>query len=143
MRNDGWVFVLLMALTSVLFAIGFVSHTAARHLVQAAPAAAAMLLVQTKIRGGQGFAGAVFLVWFSVVAAIFLYLAGMTHIISGTFSAAERILAGCAGVISAFGAIISLRTASVSLSRTTAYFLLGAIVQVGIMKVTVGPLFPG
>lgn len=141
MRDDGRVFFLLMALAGMLFAIGFVSHTATRHLVQAAPAAIAMLLIQTRVKGGLGFAGAVFLVWGLVVAVIFLYLAGKIHFISGTFSTVERILAAGLGILAVLGAGIALRGASVALNRTLAFFLLGAVVQIGIIKITLGPLF--
>jgi hypothetical protein len=143
LRGYGLAFWMLMALATALLAVGVANHSAARHLIQAAPTAIAMLLILTQVSGGRYFAGAVFAVWILATALIFLHLPGIADVVNGDSPTVERVLAAVIGIVSLIGAVSAFGGAKVPVKTGILFFLLGAAVQVVAIEVSVGPLFPG
>ena len=98
MAKTGLTLWMLIALIAALLAEGVISHTPVRHVIQAAPAALAVVIVLSGKGDGQRFASAVFSIWVLIVLLIWLYLLGIANIINGTFSLAERALTVVMGV---------------------------------------------
>jgi len=90
----------LAAITLSLIAIGFVSNTPLRHVVQVIPLIVTLALA---LRGSQGAPDAalpVYLFWLPIMIAIWLFLLGVSSILKGHFTPAEIALtiviaAGC------------------------------------------------
>jgi hypothetical protein len=143
MRGYGTAFWMLMALAFALFAVGFAGHTQARHLIQAAPCAVAMLLILTGAGEGRRFAAGIFLIWILVVALIWLHLLNIVHVIDGDFPAIERVLSLVIGAVSLAGAVAAFRVPPRHFKTWVLYFLLGAAGQVVALQLSFGPLFAG
>jgi hypothetical protein len=84
-----------------LLAVGVVSHTPLRHVIQSAPLALALALTVQRPAWGAWAAAPVLLLWLLVMTLIWLWLTGVARIISGDFPPAEVVLtivigAGCA-----------------------------------------------
>ena len=133
---------MLIALIAALLAEGVISHTPVRHVIQAAPAALAVVIVLSGKGDGQRFASAVFSIWVLIVLLIWLYLLGIANIINGTFSLAERALTVVMGVMSVIGLGVSLAAAKkgpIWLSVIT--FAIGIAIQAAALQISFGPAF--
>lgn len=75
-----------------LMLVGLVSGTPLRHVVQVLPACI-VLVLPTRPSSWSPFAAlAIFIFWLILMALIWLYLLGIAHVITGTFSTPEIIL---------------------------------------------------
>lgn len=139
------VFRLLMALSAALFITGFVISMPARLIVEAAPCAVAMLMLQTAKGDGCRLAAGIGLIWVIVMAEITLspLLAHAAHHL-GPLTAIHPVWAAILGLLSALMVYIAMR-APTDHHRTTRllFFLLGAVGQVVILEITIGPYFSG
>lgn len=110
----------LTALIVALLLVGVVSHLLLRHVVQVVPAVLALIFV---IRGGRAAHYAalpVFLCW--------LFLLGLTRVISGHFTTTETLLTILIGAASLWGLIAVLRCRA-PLLPTIIYFIAFAALQ--------------
>ena len=82
----------LLGVVASLITVGLISDTLARHVVQVAPLLLALGLLTKRPATGAWFAVPVLSVWLAVMAAIWLYLAGLSEIADGTYSTAEVAL---------------------------------------------------
>ena len=80
-----------MSVSSVS-SVGVVSGTLTRHLIQVAPAALALILVASGSPYGSAAALPILTLWAGLMAAIWLFLLGLTSIISGRFTPIEITL---------------------------------------------------
>ena len=127
----------LVLVMAGLIAVGLVSGTLIRHLVQILPLVAAYLLLRRSC--GAGSYGAWIAVgllafWFAIMVLIWLFLLGISDVASGTYTFVEIILTvGIAGGC-LFGVVAGLRRAqSPAWSRRAATVLVTWLVQYGVM----------
>ncbi len=127
----------LGGLAACLLTVGEVSDTLVRHVIQIAPVLAALLAVRWRPAWGAYAAIPVFGFWIFLAGVIWLYLLGVTKIISGHFSTTEILLTVLMVVLGAAGTVAALRMDS----RARWGARLGALVlflamQVGAMDVS-------
>jgi len=99
LRILAWCGVVMIA---ALLIVGAVSHGILRHIVQTSPLWIAVVfgMRQSALTKWAALPGFVF--WLLLMAAIWLYLLGWAHIISGTFSPTEiamTIVVGLAAIV--------------------------------------------
>ncbi len=138
-------FRLLMALVAALFIAGFVLGMPARLIVEAAPAAVAMLLLQTGKGDGCRLAAGIGLVWLIAMAGILLaplHPAAAAHL--GPLTHIHPLGAAVIGLISALMVYISMRAPTEHHFSTRAlFFLLGVAGEIAIIELTLSPYFSG
>jgi hypothetical protein len=83
-----WLLVVALA----LIAVGVVSATLLRHVVQIAPLVLAAVIAAVRPRWAACVAAPLFVHWLLVMIAIWLFLLGVARIFTGTFSPAEVVL---------------------------------------------------
>ena len=99
----------LAGLAVSLILVGFISDTVARHVVQIIPSIFALGLTLRRPATGAWVAIPIFVVWCAVIAAIWLYLLGLSDIVEGSYSALEVVLTVVIAVCSALGIAKSMR----------------------------------
>jgi|SRR5688572_1776769 hypothetical protein len=89
----------LAGLAIALIVVGMVSDTVVRHLVQIAPAVAALTFVRWRPAIGAYAALPIFICWLLIVGLIWLFLVGLSRIANGHYTIAEIVstfvMAGC------------------------------------------------
>jgi hypothetical protein len=118
----------LAVLIVALMCVGVVSHTIARHIVQAVPAVIALVLVARRSPLAPSAAAPICTFWLSVMINIWLFILGMVRIFSGTFSTIEIVLTIVIAAASAAGILAIVRSAM----RLTAASRLATAVGFGI-----------
>jgi hypothetical protein len=84
--KDRWSLVLLTVLACALLAVGAVSGTMLRHVVQILPSIVLIVVVVVwRPRSGPAAALAIDLFWLAIMLFIWLYLAGVARIVTGRF----------------------------------------------------------
>ena len=97
-----------LAIIAALLVVGAVSHGVIRHIVQTSPLWIGIVL---GIRGSGWSKWVVlpcFVFWSLVMVAIWLFLLGWAHIVSGTFSPTEIAMTVVVGVAAIGGTIIAV-----------------------------------
>lgn len=119
----------LAGLVVSLLLVGVVSGTPLRHVVQVLPACLAGVLVLLRI-SWSGFAAApIFLLWFSLMAQIWLFLLGLPSMFGGHFSPAEIALTISIAGFALFGIFQMFRNKSPAnwLVRLAAFLFFAAL----------------
>ena len=88
---------------TALLVVGAVSHGVLRHIVQTSPLWVAIFLATRRSAFTKWTALPCFLFWLLVMIAIWLFLLGWAHIVSGTFSPTEIAMTLIVGLASAIG----------------------------------------
>lgn len=131
-----------LGLIASLLVVGVVSSTLVRHLIQLAPAY--VLLYGTFTHRAWVRAGAVpvFVFWLFIVIAIWCFLLGIAHIVSGTYTTTERVMTGTIALSSVAGlvAIAQSRASASWVSRFGGFVLLAAL-QWGAFWLSIQPAF--
>jgi hypothetical protein len=122
---------LCLLIIAALLVVGAVSHGVLRHMVQTSP------LWLTIILGARGSAWSkwtalpCFAFWLFLMTAIWLFLLGWAHIVSGTFSPTEIAMTVIVGVASIAGLALALFTkGNVRAVAAAAVFLLVGGLQI-------------
>lgn len=102
-RSRPLLAVSLAILVVALLAVGLVSRTVVRHIVQAIPSLAALILVAAQSRLAPSAAAPICTFWLGVVINIWLFVLGIARIFSGTFSGVEIALTIVIAVACALG----------------------------------------
>ncbi len=110
--------VALLGLILGLLAVGVVSGTPVRHVIQSLPAALALALVIRRVPGAACAALPVFGVWLLIMVAIWLFLLGLARITTGHFSPTEIALTLVIGASCLVGLSQTFRTQPIA-SRMT------------------------
>jgi len=118
----------LIALILALLLVGVVSHLLLRHVVQVVPAALALLFALRGGRAARYAALPVFLCWLFLMTLIWLFLLGLTRVISGHFTTVETLLTVVIGAASLWGTIAVLRRRAPWLPAIL-YFIVFAALQ--------------
>jgi hypothetical protein len=106
----------LATVAGALIAVGLVSSTVLRHVIQIAPIVIALGIQLRRFEWGASAAAPLFAFWFLLMGAIWLFLLGVARLVSGRFTAAEVILTVVIGAASLIGfAAVSRRGAAIGL----------------------------
>jgi hypothetical protein len=138
--NERVCAVALWTILVALLVVGVVSATMIRHAVQVLPLLAGSLIVMVRPAWGRFAALPLFLFWLGLMVVVWLYLLGWTHIISGTFPAAEIGLT----VVIGLACLVGLGTTAYNSGPTpwwlrVVLFLLFGLLQVGAMWLSMQP----
>src|SRR5438067_7094898 len=79
----------LVVILALVLGVGLAVNQVLRHLVQTAPFCVAVVLGFRRSRTAYWVALPLFLVWFVLMALIWAYLLGISHIVNGHFSPIE------------------------------------------------------
>jgi hypothetical protein len=130
----------LMGLIFGLLLVGLVSGTPLRHVVQVLPACVVLVALSRRASWSPYAAIAIFAFWLLIMTLIWLFLLGIAHILSGTFTRAEIILTIFIGGWSMFGLINFFRTRTTStLTSCIVAFVGAALLQVGALWLSLQP----
>ncbi len=130
---------LLGALVSLLL-VGAISSTLIRHAVQVLPLALALLLMRKS--WAPCAALALFLFWLFLMILIWLFLAGVSKIITGHFTPAETALTFVIGACCVGGGMASIRARSGAGWWSCAAAFAGfALLQIAAMWLSLQPVF--
>jgi hypothetical protein len=128
------------AIIGALYVVGLVSGTELRHVVQTAPIWIGVALGFRASPLARWIALPFFLFWLAVVVLIWLFLLGVSQVVSGTFTAPEVAMTVIMGAASLIG-IVAVARAGVRASVLAAVgaFLVGAILQLGAFRISTMP----
>lgn len=136
---------MLLGFSGVIFgllAVGLVSHTPLRHLIQVLPAVLALIAAARQTPWARFAALPVFAFWLLIMVGIWLFLLGLARIITGHYSPAEILLTVLIGISSLVGTGANLRTAvPAGWRRALAAGVGFALLQVGAMWLSLQPAF--
>ena len=129
-----------VAMIAALLVVGAVSHGVIRHIVQTSPLWVAIGLGIRHSALTKWAALPCFVFWLVLMEAIWLYLLGWAHILSGTFSPIEiemTLVVGSASIVGIVGAM-GMRGA-IPVWSATATTLLMAVLQVTAYRLSLLP----
>jgi hypothetical protein len=119
-------------LTIALLAVGLVSHTFVRHVLQATPVLLAGALITRRSPAGRAAALPLLTLWLGLMIAIWLTLSGIVRMVSGRFTGPEVFLTLVIGVACGIGLIASgAAPTMVSVRHRIATSLVFSAFQVG------------
>jgi hypothetical protein len=129
-----------VAMFAALFVVGVVSNIVVRHLVQTSTLWIAIVLGIRNSKLTKWAALPCFVFWLVLMAAIWSFLLGWTHFLSGTFSPAEIAMTIIVGAASLGGMIrvVSIRS-GVPVVQAATTFLVVLILQVGVFRLSMLP----
>ena len=131
----------LGGLIAALLAVGWVSGTLIRHLIQVAPAALALILVAGRSSFGRAATLPILTFWAALMAVIWTFLLGLTRIIGGRFTAVEIGLTIAIAAACLAGLLGGARpTANLSRPRRIATALAFGLLQLAALWVSLQPL---
>ena len=125
-----------------LLAVGVVSGTPVRHVIQILPTTLALALLFRRVPWSYYAALPVFAFWLLIMVAIWLFLLGLARIITGQFSPAEVTLTLVVGASCLCGLSQMFRTEPL-VSRVTqvAWAIAFAALQIAVLWVSLHPTF--
>lgn len=128
-RHFRIVVVCCVLIITALLVVGAVSHGVLRHIVQTSPLWVAVFLATRNSAFTKWTALPCFLFWLLVMIAIWLFLLGWAHIVTGTFSPTEIAMTLIVGLASVVGIGIAgrLRTEVRAWSGILAFLLVAAL----------------
>ena len=130
----------LGGLALALIVVGLVSGTVLRHVVQIVPVLLALALVSRRPAIGAYAALPIFVFWLLIVMLIWLFLAGLSTIANGRYTAAEVISTVVMALCCGYGvrrAIPAGRPATLASRLMT--FILFAVSQLAAMWISFSP----
>lgn len=135
-QTQGWQPLLvagcsLAIIAALVLGVGISSHLVLRHIVQTLPLWVVVTLGLRRSRAA-GWAGLpAFLFWLVLMAAIWLYLLGLSNMLSGQFTQLEIAMTVVVGIASGVGIVAFIRFKS-DLSRwgMASIFIVLAAIQV-------------
>jgi hypothetical protein len=123
-----------------LLVVGAVSHGVLRHIVQTSPPWIAVVLGTRRSGWSKWAALPCFVFWLLLMTAIWLFLLGWAHVISGTFSPTEIAMTVIVGAGSVVGIVAALGIRSgVRVWSATAVAFLVAVLQVAALRISFLP----
>jgi len=138
---DRWNILVLALVIASLLLVGIVSGTVVRHLLQVVPATI-LMIVRLRYQSSWWAASAlaIHLFWSVIMVMIWLFLAGVAHVVTGRFTPAEVVLTGTIGVASIFGCALAVRNLRLTSWRASVTaFLIAAVTQIAAMWVSLQP----
>jgi hypothetical protein len=128
------------ALICALYVVGLVSGTELRHAVQTAPVWIGVVLGFRGSSLARWMALPFFLFWLLIVVLIWLFLLGVAHVVSGTFTPPEVAMTVVMGAASLGGILAAVRgRVRASVLSAVAVFLVGAALQFAAFRISLLP----
>ena len=135
-QTEGWQPLLaagcsLAIIAALVLGVGIGSHLVLRHIVQTLPLWVVVTLGLKRSRAA-GWAGLpIFSFWLVLMAAIWLYLLGLSNMLSGHFTQLEIAMTVVVGIASGVGIVAFIRLKShLSLWGLASIFVVLAAIQV-------------
>ncbi len=120
----------LVIIVALVLGVGLASNLLIRHLVQTLPLWAGVALGFRRSRATSWVGLPLFLFWLLLMAVIWAYLLGISHLLSGHFSAIEIAMTIVVGAASLIGVASCIRfRSSLSPARKAGFFVLLAAIQ--------------
>ncbi len=136
----GVAFGCIAIICSLVLGVGIPGHLVLRHIVQTLPLWAAIVLGfrHSRFTGSVGFP--LFLFWLALMSLIWLYLLGISHILSGHFSPLEVAMTILVGAASLAGLAACFRVKHwPSVASSAVLFVVLAAIQWGCFWVSFLP----
>jgi hypothetical protein len=128
--HSRWIALFCAIIIGALYAIGFASGTALRHVVQTAPLWICVVLGFKRVRAVRWLALPMLVFWLGIMVVIWMFLLGWTRVISGHFSPVEIAMTIVIGAASANGIKTCLgRPWQGTAFAGAGFFLMGALCQ--------------
>jgi hypothetical protein len=125
---------------ALVLGVGFASHTILRHVIQTLPCCVAAALGFRRSRVVGWVALPVFLFWLAIVVLIWLFLLGISRVVTGHFSAIEVAMTIVVGISTLAGIAAFARFKSgLSAAAAGGLFLLMAIFQWVCFRISILP----
>ncbi len=130
----------LAVLAALILGVGIPNHMELRHIMQTLPAWGVVILGVKRSRVTGWFALPVFVFWLVLMSLIWLYLLGVSHLLSGNFTAWEISMTIVVGVMCIIGIGTSVKIHS-SLSKVSkaGVFVAVALLQFLCLRVSFLP----
>jgi hypothetical protein len=140
MRSERLVVACTTTIAVSLLLVGAVSGTVIRHVIQIVPVVVAALLGARRSPLAPWAALPLFVFWLFIMTLIWLFLLGVSSLVTGHFSPAEIVLTVAIGIASLVGAIAVIRTRSeTTWGARVAVFVLFAALQIAAMWTSMRP----
>ena len=131
----------LGGVVAALLAVGVVSGTLMRHVIQVMPPAVALILVGIGSPYGRAAALPTLTFWAGLMVIIWLYLLGLSRWIAGRFTAVEVALTVTIALACLAGLVGGARpTANLGRGRRAATALVFGLLQLGALWLSMQPL---
>jgi hypothetical protein len=131
----------VVIILALVLGVGLASNLVVRHLVQTAPLWIGFGLGLRRSKATSSVALPCFLFWLVLMALIWSYLLGISHLISGHFSTIEIAMTIIVGASSLIGIVGSFRSKSIlPLIAKLALFLVVAVMQFLCFRISFLPL---
>jgi hypothetical protein len=140
-RSTFYIAGALAGVILALLAVGVVSHTPLRHVIQITPAAIAAVFVARAGSAARYAALPIFLLWLFIMVAIWLFLLGVARIVSGRFTATETVLTVIIGLCSLAGMMAVLSRPRARPLPAILYFAVFAALQFAGLWISMQPGF--
>lgn len=123
-------FCCLAIILALVLGVGLASNLVLRHIVQTMPLWIGVALGFRRSRATSWVGLPLFLFWLTLMALIWLYLLGISHLLSGTFSRIEIAMTIIVGAASIFGIVSFIRFKSfLSLGVRVSLFVVALVIQ--------------
>lgn len=106
-RVVGWC---ALAIILSLYVVGMVSHGVIRHIVQTAPIWVAVWLGMKRSDWAKWTAFPSYAIWLVLMVNIWMFLLGLPHLLSGTFTPIEIAMTITVAIASVVGIVTSARS---------------------------------
>ncbi len=131
-----------LAMIIALWIVGLASGEVIRHLIQTLPIWIGVILGFRNSQWTKSAALPFFIFWFGIMALIWLYLLGVSRIITGHYSATEIAMTIVVGAAAFLGiAICTQMRTRTKLVQSVAVFVITALAQYAAMYVSLMPRF--
>jgi FtsH-binding integral membrane protein len=130
----------LVIIAALVLGVGLATHLVLRHIVQTAPLWISVILGFRHSPVAAWAALPLFLVWLVLMALIWLYLLGISNLLSGHFAPVEiamTIIVG-AGAVAGIGGFIRFKS-SLAPTKATGIFVLMLAIQLACLRVSFLP----
>ena len=136
-RVVGWC---ALAIILALYVVGTVSHGVIRHIVQTAPIWPAVWLGMKRSDWAKWTAFPSYVIWLLLMINIWMFLLGLPHLLSGTFSPIEIAMTIAIGIASLIGITTAARSrTAVPWIRGLGMIVLFACLQVAAILISFKP----
>ena len=140
MAPERTIAVCCATMIGALYVVGVVSGTELRHVVQTLPIWIVVVLGWRGSKLTRWIALPFFLIWLALMVMIWLFLLGVSRMVSGHFTPAEVAMTIAIAVASAIGIGTAFRRQKrTSAGRAAAMFVFGAALQVAALRISFLP----
>ena len=130
----------LAIIAALVLGVGVGSHLVLHHVVQTLPLWIACAVGSRRSRAAGWVGFPLFCFWFLLMALIWLYLLGISNVLSGNFTPREIAMTVIVGLSSIVGIVVFFRMSSaLSAWSRAAIFVVLAVVQIACFRLSFMP----